>query len=354
MARDSLNRVRRALDAGPQPYAHLDVALATRLGGAIFLVGIAYALLVLPLSPPRGPLGAVGVAACVASAAAVGWHLLRRPSPADPRLLLALCYAGVAIATLYRASAGPASPFHQLLFLAVMYTAAVHPARRAAGVIVAATASAASPMLYGGIDGHFAALTVSHVALTWSLALIILIWSTRVRHLRREGEAAREEAERHARIDALTGLGNRRALEEALAAAVADARRHGRPLAVLVADLDGFKGINDAFGHPAGDAMLRAAARAVTSALRLPDPCFRWGGDEFVALLPEADLEEAQSIALRVREAVDGGCRRPDGQPLGITVGSAELEPADSSTDLLARADAALLAAKAARAVAVG
>jgi diguanylate cyclase (GGDEF)-like protein len=339
MARDALARARKALDAGPDPYAQLDAQLATKLGGAIYLIGIAYAALVLPISAPRGPLGGIGYVACVLVSAAIGLGLLRRRTPADPVLLYALCFAGVGIATIFRASAGPGSPFQQLLFLATMYTCAVHPARRALLVLLAATASSLSPLLYEHGAGDFAALTLSHLALTWSLAAIVLIWTARTRALRAEARAARDAAERHARVDALTGLGNRRALEEGLPAAVALARRDERPLSILVTDLDGFKALNDTFGHPTGDELLRAAARAFGSAVRVADACFRWGGDEFVAVLAGADLREARAVGDRVAGGI----------PLPVSVAVAELEDGETGADLLARADAELILGKAAR-----
>jgi diguanylate cyclase (GGDEF)-like protein len=339
MARDVLARARKAFDSGPDPYAQLDASLATRLGGAIYLIGIAYAALVLPVSAPRGPLGGVGYLACVGASAAIGLGLLRRRTPADPTLLYALCFTGIAIATVFRASAGPGSPFQQLLFLATMYTCAVHPARRAGLVLVAATASSLSPLLYERVGSDFAALSLSHLALTWSLAAIVLIWTGRTRALRGEAQAARAAAERHARVDELTGLGNRRALEEALPAAVALARRQDRPLSVLVADLDGFKALNDTFGHPAGDEMLRTTGAAFDAAVRLGDACFRWGGDEFVAVLPGAGVDEARAIAGRVAAGI----------PLPVSVSVAELADGETGADLLARADRELILGKAAR-----
>jgi diguanylate cyclase (GGDEF)-like protein len=350
MLRESLNRARRSVAPAGDPYAHVDLSMATKMGGAIYLVGIAYATLVLPLSNPSGPFGIAGTAACIVAAAIVGVRLLRTERPAHPNALLTLCYLGVAVSAVYRASAGAGSPFGQLLFLAVMYTCAVHPARRAAGVAASAVAAALSPLLYEGAGANFAALTISNLALTLSFGFIVLIWMTRVRGARRETEEAREQADRLARIDALTGLGNRRALEEALPVAVAAARRVEQPLSVLVADLDGFKAINDGFGHGAGDDALRAVARGLTTAVRMPDPCFRWAGDEFVALLPGATLDEARMIAKRVSETVALSVRRPDGRPVRISVGAAELTGSDAAQDMFDRADADLLAAKAARA----
>ena len=352
MDRVRLVRALRAFDAGPHPYAHVDMTLATRLGGAIYLVGIVYAASVLPLSPPTGTLAVAGTALSLLASAVIGLALLRRPEPISPVDLLLICYLGLFIAVAFRTTAGAATPFHQLLFLTAMYACAVHPARRALCVLLALTLATLSPLAYETVPSEFAAVTTGHLALTWSLGAIISLWTTRLRRERGEALVARAEAEERARVDVLTALGNRRSLEEALPKAVAAARRARAPFSVLVTDLDGFKYINDTFGHNAGDEMLRDGARVFTSAVRVPDPCYRLGGDEFVALLPGATLAEAHEIAQRVMEMVSAGCVRPDGRPLRMTVGAAELRPSETGADVLARADAALLELKGASRVA--
>ena len=115
-----------------------------------------------------------------------------------------------------------------------------------------------------------------------------------------------------------------------------------------MADVDSFKTINDAWGHQAGDAAIRAVAAAFADSVRVPDPCFRWGGDELVALLPEATIETAQEIAGRVVAEVRRRCARPDGTPVVLTIGCAELAPGESGAEMLVRADEVLMAAKAA------
>ena len=348
--RHASNALRAALDPGPDPYAHVDVRLATKLGGALYLIGVAYVLIVLPLAPPEhGTLSWIGVGACLVAAVATGVAMLRRAKPMTPDALLALTLAGVVITAVYRGVAGAGGPFHQLLLLACLYGAAVHPARRAFAVLGLASVAAASPAFYGDAGEDFLPLLVGHLALTWSLGVLILVWTSRMRALRREVDEARERADHLARIDPLTGLGNRRALEEALPVAVAAARRSDLPLSVMVADLDDFKSVNDAFGHHAGDDVLKAAARAFTNAVRVPDPCFRWGGDEFVALLPGADVATARTVAGRVAASVAAQCSRPDGEPVRITLGATELQPGESGEDLMARADALLLEGKASR-----
>ena len=167
----------------------------------------------------------------------------------------------------------------------------------------------------------------------------------RVRRQRGEAKADAELA----RIDALTGLHNRRALEEALPIAVSIHRRHNRA-AVGARRRPGRLQGHQRHLRPPGRRRHAAQGRAVslTAALRLSDPCFRWGGDEFVALLPEAGFGEAPDIAARVRETVALSCRTPDGKPVRITVGAAQLGPGETGEDLSRRADAALLEGKAA------
>ncbi len=130
-----------------------------------------------------------------------------------------------------------------------------------------------------------------------------------------------------ARTDSLTGLANRRAIEEHLTRATARARRTGQPLAVVMIDLDTFKQINDRHGHGAGDRVLCAVADCMRQVLRAEEPCGRWGGDEFVVLLPEADAAQAQAVVERLQcsaarlELADIGL--VDGVPLSIGAASA-------------------------------
>jgi two-component system cell cycle response regulator len=143
--------------------------------------------------------------------------------------------------------------------------------------------------------------------------------------------------------DPLTRLYNRRFVFSHLEALVSGARRHGRPLAVAMADLDGFKAVNDRHGHAIGDRVLVAAADALSRALRAEDVLGRLGGEEFLALLPDAGKEAAASAAERLRAAVEHA-----GGPVALTasVGWAVLEPGDEPDDLVRRADIALYAAK--------
>jgi two-component system, cell cycle response regulator len=145
--------------------------------------------------------------------------------------------------------------------------------------------------------------------------------------------------------DPLTRLYNRRFAFSHLAALVSGARRHGRPLAVAMVDLDGFKAVNDRHGHEIGDRVLVAAADALARALRAEDMLGRLGGEEFLALLPDTGPQAAASAAERLRAAVE-----QSGGPLPLTasVGWAVLAHGDEPDDLVRRADIALYAAKSA------
>ncbi|MBL8308110.1 MAG: diguanylate cyclase [Rubrivivax sp.] len=151
-----------------------------------------------------------------------------------------------------------------------------------------------------------------------------------------------------ASTDELTGLANRRALMAFAHEATADAQRENVPLALLMVDIDHFKRINDAHGHPVGDEVLRHAARVLSAGLRERDRLGRVGGEEFVAVLPRATLEQARLVAERMRKAVeDARLAGPAGELcFTVSIGVAGLRRAETADALLQRADAALYAAK--------
>jgi diguanylate cyclase (GGDEF)-like protein len=156
-------------------------------------------------------------------------------------------------------------------------------------------------------------------------------------------ELLAEEAH-DSRHDALTGLPNRRAYEERLRHELARARRHRRPLALCLLDLDGFKGVNDALGHPAGDRILRAVADAIRST-RAADEGFRIGGDEFAVLLPETTARDAVP---GVRRVVDALARTEVEGLAGIGVSYGIASGERDADALHLAADRELLAAKSA------
>lgn len=154
---------------------------------------------------------------------------------------------------------------------------------------------------------------------------------------------SRASAIHTARTDLMTGLANRRAAEEALTRVTAEALRHGTPLVALMIDLDHFKKINDQHGHHAGDAVLRDAAVAIADSIRVEDTAGRWGGEEFIIVLPRTDLAGASAIVERVREAIEA-CSTPN---IAVTasIGVAVFDGTDDE-QLVRSADAALYEAK--------
>ncbi len=150
-----------------------------------------------------------------------------------------------------------------------------------------------------------------------------------------------EAESRESRRDSLTGLPNRRAFEERLPVELARAARSG-PVSLCLLDLDGFKGVNDRLGHPAGDEVLRAVARILDES-RVADDCFRIGGDEFAVLMPDTDRDEAQIAMARLAEEVRA--LELGGGTVGLSYGIAVARDRDQAA-FVSTADRELLAAK--------
>lgn len=157
-------------------------------------------------------------------------------------------------------------------------------------------------------------------------------------------------SEERARTDTLTGLANRRALDEFLRKALATAE-WGEPLSVLLLDIDHFKAFNDNFGHGVGDQVLRLMAKVLREKVREQDLPARYGGEELIAVLPDADLAACTEIAERIRRAL-AECtitRRSTGETLpsiSVSIGVAQYRVGEAITDLIERCDRALYLAK--------
>ncbi len=166
----------------------------------------------------------------------------------------------------------------------------------------------------------------------------------------REQRTALGDAEQRAQTDPLTGVLNRRSLIERLDAACLRAQARGLPIALLFIDLDHFKQINDSYGHPAGDACLRAIIDPIHAELRQSDVIGRYGGEEFVVILSSASAATAHQIAERILERVANVQVAGFGPPIRLTC---SIGVAGSDTlgvwgeELIARADAAVYAASA-------
>ena len=159
----------------------------------------------------------------------------------------------------------------------------------------------------------------------------------------------RRRYERAAMFDGLTGIHNRRWLDETLHRLVRRVERGDASLSIALIDIDHFKGINDTYGHEAGDHVLTTVAQVLARNLRPTDLVARFGGEEFVILFPDTDLEHALIAGERVRlavasEALNSGERRLPG--VTISMGIAQLQPGQSVPELLKGADRAMYAAK--------
>jgi diguanylate cyclase (GGDEF)-like protein len=334
------------------PYAGVDMANASRFGGALWFVGAFITAVLLPLIPPDDPIGDAGWAVAIAVMGAgliVGVRMRKVGSKVNPDEMLVYSYAAIAsIAILVWLSGGLDSPYAQLFLLSALYTCAAHPARRVLPYLGAFTVVVLLPLMYDAVVTQRATVELVTELAVWlslSLAVMFLMHNVRAQRLglRREGEQAR----RLARADQLTGLLNRRAFDDDLAHAIEHARATAEPLSVVVCDLDGFKDFNDRFGHLEGDRVLKAVAERLRAALRRPDVAYRWGGDEFAVILPQANARGAELVAERVEALIRRGSG-PDGGALGITCGVAEYdhESRGGAAELLAAADEALMGAK--------
>jgi diguanylate cyclase (GGDEF)-like protein len=208
--------------------------------------------------------------------------------------------------------------------------------------LVAIVAGLLLPLLLGSFSGGQTLILASFEAVCLAVvAAGILLLARRLRASHRALWAL-------ALRDELTGVGNYRGLHERLAEEVARHQRHSREFALVLLDLDGFKAINERLGHLEGDRLLAEIGAALRDAVRAEDSIFRQGGDEFAAIVPEANAEEAEEVATRLRARVARrGLGQDESRPVSATTGFA-MFPADGNTPdaLLGFADRDLFAAK--------
>jgi len=172
----------------------------------------------------------------------------------------------------------------------------------------------------------------------------------RIKRLQDELRLKNETLAKLSTTDSVTGLRTRRYVSETLAVEFLRARRYRSPLAVLMADLDHFKRINDQFGHPAGDQMLREVSALLLGLVRSTDVAGRYGGEEIIVVLAQNEIQGAQVMAERWRQAVEELCvLSPDGREMNITISIGIAEYAwnmESANVLVEAADVALYRAK--------
>ena len=328
-------------------YEGADADNATRLVGLLRLLSGLLTLAFLPLDTPGTTLGVLGVAALglLGIGGAIG--ILRRKAGIGFNGLLALSYSGLVQVALLVALGGGAGSAYQLLYLLWVGSAmGVHPPRRAFAFLAATACAACAPLIYdgwssAGASDIFTSLLMWAALGTATLTLMITVRAQRLRA--RDGERRQHEL---ARADALTGLGNRRAFDEALGHEIARSRRAESTVSIILLDVDRLKAVNDRWGHVEGDRCLVDVARAIGGAVRAGDRSFRWGGDEFAVLLPDTDLCGAEAAAESLSASVRETCVDAVGAPLSVSVGPAEIGVGMDSAELIARADMELMARK--------
>ncbi|MCB1432154.1 MAG: GGDEF domain-containing protein [Alphaproteobacteria bacterium] len=158
-------------------------------------------------------------------------------------------------------------------------------------------------------------------------------------------------AEAQGLTDPLTGLKNRRGFDITLAAEIAGARTAGKPMSLVITDIDHFKSINDRYGHPTGDEVLKWFAKILSANMKGRDTVARYGGEEFAIILPQTSLENAVTLAGQIRQQIETHLWKKPGAPntmLKITAsfGVAQLNDSEGTSGLINRADAKLYASK--------
>ncbi|MDZ7789147.1 MAG: GGDEF domain-containing protein [Xanthomonadales bacterium] len=192
--------------------------------------------------------------------------------------------------------------------------------------------------------------TIYRLADPLMMLAIAMIASELFYRIRSQQFALQRALHRLASIDVLTGLHNRRDLESRLAEEMSRSRRHDQPMSIAIGDLDHFKRVNDNYGHAVGDDVLRAVGERIRENLRTEDLAVRWGGEEFLLLLPNTDETQAVQAAEKIRQAI---AERPvacGDQRVSVTVsfGVAQLRDDDEIIRLIRRADDAMYRAKSA------
>ena len=331
-------------------YEISDMDMVRRFGGVLWIFGAFVTAVLLPLWPPTERIGgggwAVGAGIVLLSVASAV-VLLRWPERVSPNALLVMTYLAVATLALLVWVGG--QPYVPLFMIPILYVAAAHPPRRVLPLFAAVAAGCAGPLLYDSWDSEFAAEIVAELLLWYSLGLVAMLFSATVKLDRLTLMAGEQEASALARRDPLTGLGNRRAFDEALDRVVAGARRSDRPMSLVIADIDDFKSVNDTHGHLEGDRCLRAVAAVIAGTVRPSDATFRWGGDEFAVIMPSTDAEQAEAAVRRVAAAVSAEVHLPGEEPVSVRYGIAEIQPGMDEQDLVGGADLALMSARSAR-----
>jgi diguanylate cyclase (GGDEF)-like protein len=347
---NSVRSIRGYFARRPDPYAGGDLQNAERLASILFSFLTVLTAVTLALRPPTDPLGGAGwaIALPIVAGGVALVLALRRRLFTSWTALLAIGYVTVAsIAALQWLGGGGDDPYGHLLLAPVFFVAALQPPRRILGFLIFLAAAMALPLLYGGLGADEADALIVTFVIFAGLSLAMNVTMTAIRGQRVTHRAEEAAARQEARLDMLTGLYNRRAFDEALGREVKNARRLELPLSVAMIDIENFKEVNDRWSYTEGDRCLRELGVALRDALRDPDYCFRWGGDEFALILPGTPSADTEALAERLSSEVSATCRRPDDEPIRIRFAVAQLVDDQSPAELVRMAGLALTSARA-------
>ena len=346
----SVRSIRGYFARRPDPYAGGDLQNAERLASILFSFLTVLIAVTLALRPPTEPLGGAGwaIALPIVAGGMVLIVALRHRLFTSWTALLVIGYVTVAsIAVLQWLGGGDDDPYAHLLLVPVFFVAALHPPQRILGFLIFLAAAMALPLAYGGLSGNEADAMVLTFVIFAGLSLAMNVTMTAIRGQRVAHRAEEAAAREEARLDMLTGLSNRRAFDEVLGREVRNARRLELPLSVAMIDIENFKEVNDRWSYTEGDRCLRELGASLRNALRDPDYCFRWGGDEFAVILPGTPATDTEALAQRLSSEVSDTCRRPDDEPIRIRFAVAELADDQSPAELVRMAGLALTSARA-------
>ncbi len=309
-------------------------ALAGHREKILFRIAVVSAVLLAPfginnLFIDRVPLGiAILVTVAVLTVDAVAIHRGRKP-PVPFELLLVPVAVAVALLLRTQAMYGVLWTYPAILFSYFVLS------RRTAIPVSLGLLAAATAMVYVYIDSGTALRVLASVLLTIVIVNIILGVVNDL-HARLVAQTV---------TDPLTGAYNRRHMETCLDEAIERHRRTGASAALLLIDIDRFKEVNDRYGHAAGDGVLRTVVALVADRVRRLDRVFRIGGDEFLLLLPDAEMSAAQKVAEDLRARI-AAAPVPDAAPVTVSIGVAVLQSAQQMDAWMQAADAALYRAK--------
>jgi diguanylate cyclase (GGDEF)-like protein len=333
----------------PDPYAGGDLDNAQRIGSMFVGLQVVLILLLLPLSPPTHAIGNTGwlVALGVVGGGVFVTFEMHRRRFASWHALLASSYGAVAaLEVMQWLGGGIGAPYERAILLPLFFVAAIHPPRQIAVFLGFVAIALVVPLAYDGWDAQAAGASLASMVIYTGMAFGVNVPMSAIRAQRLAYARQEAEAREEARVDALTGLHNRRAFNEALGDELKLARRTGIPLSVAMVDIVDFKQINDHWSPAEGDRCLREVAESLEASIRDPDQIFRWGGDEFAMILTGTAASDTESLRERLASLVCEGCNRPDDHPIEIRFAVAQAGDSETPEELVEMAGLALTAAK--------